>query len=440
MSRSWSAWVVASATVGALVVVACSSDSGGSGGASGGGAGGGAGGWDAGTDGTAGATGGTAGTAGTGGATGGAGGTAGTAGTAGTGGEPGDAGDAGAADFLGAKCKSDADCAAGVCLLPDGNDFYGFAGPANGYCTIDCTDYANDYTLPDPCAALAPNASCVPIAQTGTTVSRAVCFAGCTLGEPPVDGIDNVLDLNKCHGRRDQACVQPTDDQGNPVGIPYCEPLCQKDKDCSAVGRKCDPRLKLCVDDAHLTQGAPLGASCADWVSSNGDAGTACAGVCLALRKDSNGTGTDPDNIAYFCSERCVFNTIDGCGYYNTPKGGVCLLAGDNTGKSDEAYCLQMCDVDADCAAYGAAHENVYCDPIGVDNGWGRGFCLFRYGQAEAGAFPCADGQKNNDETDIDCGGSCSKCDNGKACLQPSDCKSGACTDANDAGALVCTP
>jgi len=42
----------------------------------------------------------------------------------------------------------------------------------------------------------------------------------------------------------------------------------------------------------------------------------------------------------------------------------------------------------------------------------------------------CSDGIKNQDETDIDCGGSiCSKCSNGKACLIYLDCQSGLCSN-----------
>ncbi len=39
----------------------------------------------------------------------------------------------------------------------------------------------------------------------------------------------------------------------------------------------------------------------------------------------------------------------------------------------------------------------------------------------------CSDGIENGDETDIDCGGSCSKCANEKSCLSNSDCESGLC-------------
>ena len=48
---------------------------------------------------------------------------------------------------------------------------------------------------------------------------------------------------------------------------------------------------------------------------------------------------------------------------------------------------------------------------------------------ADAGAGPahCANGIKDVDESDIDCGGSCPACAVGKLCLHGTDCDSGAC-------------
>ncbi|MFO0612146.1 MAG: hypothetical protein U0414_06150 [Polyangiaceae bacterium] len=40
---------------------------------------------------------------------------------------------------------------------------------------------------------------------------------------------------------------------------------------------------------------------------------------------------------------------------------------------------------------------------------------------------PCANGLKDLSETDVDCGGSCADCDNGRACKEGTDCVSGFC-------------
>jgi len=44
-------------------------------------------------------------------------------------------------------------------------------------------------------------------------------------------------------------------------------------------------------------------------------------------------------------------------------------------------------------------------------------------------AVSCSDRQIDNDESDYDCGGSCTPCVTGQACLVPSDCLSGVCTE-----------
>lgn len=48
----------------------------------------------------------------------------------------------------------------------------------------------------------------------------------------------------------------------------------------------------------------------------------------------------------------------------------------------------------------------------------------------------CSDGDLNGDETDVDCGGSCSPCDDGKTCSEPSDCSGERCTSEK----TCCTP
>jgi hypothetical protein len=48
---------------------------------------------------------------------------------------------------------------------------------------------------------------------------------------------------------------------------------------------------------------------------------------------------------------------------------------------------------------------------------------------AEADANHCADGVKNGDETDVDCGGTtCAKCKDGSACVLAADCSSATCS------------
>src|SRR5262249_55032474 len=51
--------------------------------------------------------------------------------------------------------------------------------------------------------------------------------------------------------------------------------------------------------------------------------------------------------------------------------------------------------------------------------------------QAQATAPSCSDGIKNGNETDVDCGGSCSKCSSGKRCLANSDCATNNCNPSS---------
>ena len=48
-------------------------------------------------------------------------------------------------------------------------------------------------------------------------------------------------------------------------------------------------------------------------------------------------------------------------------------------------------------------------------------------GSSSSGGDPCNNGMKDGTETDIDCGGSCTKCSDGQACNDNNDCTSDAC-------------
>ncbi len=57
-------------------------------------------------------------------------------------------------------------------------------------------------------------------------------------------------------------------------------------------------------------------------------------------------------------------------------------------------------------------------------------------GSGDAATSTCADGKKNGDETDQDCGGACGPCGNGKGCQTGSDCSSKVCDNAQK----TCSP
>jgi uncharacterized delta-60 repeat protein len=83
------------------------------------------------------------------------------------------------------------------------------------------------------------------------------------------------------------------------------------------------------------------------------------------------------------------------------------------------AVCVERCAVGKGCGT-GADCQSTFCN-------LGSGVCV---------ATSCQDGARSGDESDVDCGGSCSPCAVGKACARNADC---AGTAACSAGACVPT-
>lgn len=115
-----------------------------------------------------------------------------------------------------------------------------------------------------------------------------------------------------------------------------------------------------------------------------------------------------------------------------------------------------LCNDDTECGTPASLCEKAVCDPeigcgtetitVGEGCRGGDGFCLEdgTCGECTMGSqcnsetcsgglcvpMNCTSGTKNEDETDIDCGGSCAPCMNGDDCLADTDCTSGACDDS----------
>ncbi len=121
--------------------------------------------------------------------------------------------------------------------------------------------------------------------------------------------------------------------------------------------------------------------------------------------------------------------TNGACGFTNQPKGTACNDSGGHVCDGN-GHCVPECMQASDCPPTGTACATPVCEPGGTcgtsnaalgtpcsDNGGvtcdGNGVCT----QAH-----CSDGMKDGDESDVDCGGSCSACAVGKACGMTSDC------------------
>jgi len=66
--------------------------------------------------------------------------------------------------------------------------------------------------------------------------------------------------------------------------------------------------------------------------------------------------------------------------------------------------------------------------PVVSDAGFDAGSQDVGAPDVKSDTSTCGDGKKDGDETDVDCGGSCAKCNDGQACVLESDCASQRCS------------
>lgn len=114
-------------------------------------------------------------------------------------------------------------------------------------------------------------------------------------------------------------------------------------------------------------------------------------------------------------------NTVGGSD--NTVEGGeICCkcgnaasdLRGTNYSTDPDVACVETC--------------NVFGYTITQSLGYTIGECT---GSGPSASSDCTDGQKNGDESDVDCGGSCAKCTAGKSCRNGSNDCQGVCYTDN---------
>ena len=160
------------------------------------------------------------------------------------------------------------------------------------------------------------------------------------------------------------------------------------------------------------------------------DAGPTCTSGAMACSTPAD-CGTPAND--------CVTNTCTGgcCGTADIAMATTCHSGGGNVcdGNGTCVPCLQP----SDCTATGTVCATATCTANAcgqtvaskgttcTDNGGsvcdGTGKCV---------NSSCADGIQDGNETDIDCGGSCSPCGDGKMCKMGSDCIDKVCSGAPD--------
>ena len=143
-----------------------------------------------------------------------------------------------------------------------------------------------------------------------------------------------------------------------------------------------------------------------------------CISGCENFDSEENNTSNNDDNSTgnNDNSTGNNDNTNSDDPDQNCPDGG-CISCNDHIQNGDETDvdCGGSCDK---CDNDMKCSSNTDCESDYCDNGLCKKF------------DPCADGVISGDESDVDCGGSCQKCTDGNSCQSAQDCSSGFC-DAN---------
>ncbi|QDG51584.1 hypothetical protein FIV42_12755 [Persicimonas caeni] len=213
----------------------------------------------------------------------------------------------------------------------------------------------------------------------------------------------------------------------------------QCEHECSIIGAmRCDESvIEACTVDANGCKVWEAGVDCAnsdkicdeqgDTAECVGGAGETCDDGAQNQDEtdvDCGGSVCEPCSTGQQCEEasdcdtsNCDANNTDQCVDATTE---TCTDGTQNQDETDVdcggATCA-ACEVDEGCTASSDCLSG-YCDT-------NSGTCL-------ADAPSCDDGVQNQDETDVDCGGStCGACAEGQTCAQASDCSTGNCDSGN---------
>ncbi len=223
-------------------------------------------------------------------------------------------------------------------------------------------------------------------------------------------------------------------------------------------------------------------AGCSDGVKNGDETGVDCGGACVL---SANGGKTcdvgspcgDADDCSSgTCNVTCqpatphCANGVADVDEAGIDCGGVCALpvngghtCADGTPCTSASDCTSaVCNVTCQPPVAHCANSTVDADETGTDCGGlecpacgngqpclaatdcTNGICGFGNvcpGPAACAcqAPGCADGVKNGNETDIDCGGgTCATCDDGDACAVPGDCDSGVCNGSSQCAPVTC--
>lgn len=262
-------------------------------------------------------------------------------------------------------------------------------------------------------------------------VPSAACFDGVRNG----DETDVDCGGPSCTGCAPGAHCNGSDDCqsgecGGPLGNDRCEALhCGNhvqdldESDVDCGGLDCDG-----CEEGQLCQQA---ADCYTQYCLDGVCGQRCRDS-----DDCGSRGACVDGSCVYCADsdecgpsQCTGDVAEARGLVCACRSGwfVCVQPSCQNGLEDD----DESDVDcggSSCAACAVGHV---CD---IAQDCSSGFCSGNYEDSVSHCFPesCHDGLRNGEETDVDCGGSsCPKCDRGGRCQIEDDCEARlSCTDS----------
>ncbi len=236
--------------------------------------------------------------------------------------------------IVGARCDADTACEGGaLCMRADDTLYLGAGGPAGGYCTLPCADTAD-------CVALDGASSCQPIGPERSLYCLRTCLS--KEAEPGEA---------KCLNRTDVVCRSAAAAGVELIAAErqagFCEPRCGSDSECP-VGTVCRMEAGICA--TVQAPGAEVGSGCR--------LDTECQGRSCEDRVNEVGTCTSP----------CVVGSLAGCGYArdDSAREAACVTpvvrgGGFSEGPGDLGFCLEVCNVAADCLR---AAEGFVCRPL----------------------------------------------------------------------------
>ena len=293
-------------------------------------------------------------------------------------------------------CMPGDGCAGGQCVPPD-PDCDGATCSEDDICLAGC----------DPVDPDCLGGSC----EENSDCLSGFCYQGHCMEASCEDGIINNGESDvDCGGPNCQLCyADPTCAEGDGCKV-GCAPV---DPDCGG-----DDQSTCSPGDGCKPGCAPVDPDCGEGSCSGGDV---CLAGCAPVDPDCHNASCSSGDV---CMIGC--NPVDpDCGSSNSTcmagdgcAGGQCVPPDtdcDGASCSEDDVCLAGCEpIDLDCLG----------DKCNMDSDCVTGYCH----EGHCSEASCNDSIINQDETDVDCGGSvCQPCGEGKGCLSSSDCATGYC-------------